>query len=50
MILDQFYAVPELLEKLKLMDEKLMNESIPFYAAAEELYRAYRAYTSDGRV
>lgn len=50
MILDQFYAVPELLEKLKLMDEKLMNESIPFYAAAEELYRAYRVYTSDGRV
>ena len=50
MILDQFYAVPELLEKLKLMDEKLMNESIPFYAAAEELYRAYRAHTSDGRV
>ena len=50
MILDQFYAVPELLQKLKTIEEKLMEDSIPFYAAAEELFNAYLKHISDGRV
>lgn len=50
MILDQFYAVPELMQKLKKIEEKLMDESIPFYAAAEELFNAHLKHISDGRI
>lgn len=50
MILDQFYAVPELISKLKEIENKLMEDSIPFYAAAEELFSAYLKHISHGRV
>lgn len=50
MILDQFYAVPELLGKLKEIEAKLMEDSIPFYAAAEQLFTAYLKHISDGRI
>lgn len=50
MILDQFYAVPELMQQLKAIEEKLMEDSIPFYAAAEALFNAYLKHISDGRI
>ncbi len=50
MILDQFYTVPALLEQLKSIEEKLMDESVPFYAAAEEIFNAYLKHINDGRV
>lgn len=50
MILDQFYGVPELLQELKNIEAKLMEESIPFYAAAEQLYDAYLKHISNGGV
>lgn len=50
MILDQFYTVPELMNELKEIESKLMDESIPFYAAAEQLFNAYLKHISNGRV
>lgn len=50
MILDLFYSEPNLVEKLRNIEGRLVEESIPFYAAAEELFNAYLSVLKDGRI